>query len=357
MKPTRRELLAVAAGAIPVLSGLAAQNPAPPPRVNLGLVIHSYPIRTRVSRQRGDKVPFGDPLNFLEHARARGLPGVQVALGRRERDYADRVRETLRKTGMYLEGIVALPRGKADVERFTAEVRSARECGASILRTVCLSGRRYETFKSADAFREFTRQSQQSLVLAEPVVARHDMRLAVENHKDWRVEELLALLKRLDSRHVGVCLDTGNSIALLEEPHVVVEAYAPWAFTTHVKDMGVAEYDEGFLLSEVPLGAGFLDLPRVVATLRKARPEIHFNLEMITRDPLRVPCLTRGYWVTFESLPGRHLADTLAMVRRHAAKQPLPRVSNLKTERQLEVEEANVRQSVEFARAKLGLQR
>ena len=77
------------------------------------------------------------------------------------------------------------------------------------------------------------------------------------------------------------------------------------AFTTHFKDMGVEEYREGFLLSEVPLGTGVLDLPRVIRTLRAAHPEIRFNLEMITRDPLEVPCLAVVYWATFPDLPGK----------------------------------------------------
>ena len=68
--------------------------------------------------------------------------------------------------------------------------------------------------------------------------------------------------------------------------------------------MGLEEYRQGFLLAEVPLGTGILDLPRVVRALRAARPEIRLNIEMITRDPLKVPCLTEGYWVTFADLPG-----------------------------------------------------
>ena len=70
--------------------------------------------------------------------------------------------------------------------------------------------------------------------------------------------------------------------------------------------MGVEEYRDGFLLSEVPLGAGVLDLaPRRQGSLRTARPEIRLNLEMITRDPLKVPCLSDGYWTTFPDLPGK----------------------------------------------------
>ncbi len=50
---------------------------------------------------------------------------------------------------------------------------------------------------------------------------------------------------------------------------------------------------------------------------------------MITRDPLKVPCLTEGYWVTFPDLPGRHLAHILSLVRDHPPSHPLPRISPL----------------------------
>ncbi len=46
---------------------------------------------------------------------------------------------------MYLEGIASLPRDDGDVARFDAEIRTAKRAGASIVRTVMLSGRRYET--------------------------------------------------------------------------------------------------------------------------------------------------------------------------------------------------------------------
>ncbi len=103
----------------------------------------------------------------------------------------------------------------------------------------------------------------------------------------------------------------------------VIEALAPRSFTTHFKDMGLDEYREGFLLAEVPLGSGVLDLPRAVRILRAARPEIRFNIEMITRDPLRVPCLAQKYWATFPDLPGRHLARTLSPGPRASPEPPV----------------------------------
>ncbi len=345
MTPSRREVLACLAG----LPALADK------KNTLGIVIHSYAIHSRLSRQRGDKVPFADPAAFLDHCHALGAAGVQVTLGAPTKEQAARLRQRVEATGMYLEGVVRLPRDKADAERFARELEAARTLGATVLRTVCLDTRRYETFTTAEAFRDFVKRSRAALQLAEPIAARAGVHLAVENHKDWRIDEFVDILKRLSSRHVGVCVDTGNSIALLEDPLAVVEAYAPWALTTHFKDMAVAEYEDGFLLSEVPFGTGFLDLPKVVATLRKAKPDIHFNIEMITRDPLRVPCLTRPYWATLEAVPGRELADALARVRKHGWKKPLPRVSALTPERQSRIEEENVRACMAFGRKNLGL--
>jgi len=135
----------------------------------------------------------------------------------------------------------------------------------------------------------------------------------------------------------------------------VVETLAPRALTTHFKDMGLEEYREGFLLSEVPLGTGILDLARVVQILRKARPEIRFNIEMITRDPLKVPCLTERYWATFPDLPGRHLAHILSLVRAHIPQPALPRISPLGRDEQIRIEDDNIRRCLTFAHERLGL--
>lgn len=351
MTLTRRDLFATTLATQPTAFGLAGRVAFADekPVRGMGLVIHSFPVHVAASKSRGDRVPFADPFRFLDHANELGAAGIQVGIGSLDAAERGRLRERLASTGMFLEGMVRLPKDRDDIARFDQELATAKDCGVTILRTVCLNGRRYETFDSAEAFGKFKQQSWQSLTLAEPVAAKHGVRLAIENHKDWRVEELLDILKRLDSRHVGVNLDTGNSIALLEDPYAVVEVCAPWAITTHIKDMAVAEYADGFLLAEVPLGGGFLDLRRIVTTLRRTNPAIRINLEMITRDPLKVPCLTPKFWATFDSLPARHLADALGRAKRHAPDRPLPEISHLPLDRQLEIETANVRESLKIA--------
>jgi 3-oxoisoapionate decarboxylase len=339
----RREWLAANAGILIASTAMAEEKP----RSKLGVVIHSYGIRSGDSRRRKEDPPFSDPLVFLAHCRKHGAAGIQTGIGIRDKEYIAKLRKAADDAGMYLEGVVRLPDDRKDTERFESELRSARDAGVSVLRTVCLNGRRYETFATAAAFEQFAKQACERLTLAEPIAAKVDVKLAVENHKDWRADQLADILKKLASKHVGCCVDTGNNIALLDDAHDTVDTLAPWAFTTHFKDMAVAEYADGFLLSEVPLGKGYLDLPRIIKTLRKHQPQIRFNLEMITRDPLKVPCLTKPYWATFDTLPAKYLATTLETVRKKAVK--LPEISNLPIARQLEDEEKYVRQSFDHA--------
>jgi sugar phosphate isomerase/epimerase len=350
MASTRREILAAGLAAVVAPATARARERGPG---SLGLVIHSFPVRSAGDRSRRPEERFADPIRFLEYARSIGAGGVQVGIGAREPAYADDLRARAEAASMDLEGIVSPPRDEGDLARFEAEIRTARRAGAVVVRTAMLSGRRYETFDAPAAFRQFADRSAHSLALAAPVVERHGARLAVENHKDWRADELAAMLKKLGSDHVGICLDTGNSMSLLEDPMEVVEALSPFAITTHLKDMGVEEYDRGFRIAEVPLGAGVLDLPRIVRTLRAAHPGIPLNLEMITRDPLDVPCLGDRYWATFPDLPGRHLARALSYVRAHPPARPLPRVSQLGLEERLGVEDENIRHCLDYAREHL----
>jgi sugar phosphate isomerase/epimerase len=345
----RRELLTAASAAAPALLGLGAAGEEPPRRPRMGIVLYALSLR-RAAEPRG---PLREPLGFLEHCRSLGAGGVQMPLGVPGRDEAARLRRRLEDTGMYLEGIVRLPQDRADVARFEAEVRGARACGARVLRTALLNGRRYETFHRAADFTRFDRQSRRLLALARPVVERHGAVLGVENHKDYRAAEMAELIRGLRSPQVGVCLDTGNNVSLLEMPQETAEVLAPLAVTTHVKDMAVAEYPEGFLLAEVPLGEGFVDLPRLARMLRRARPDIHLNLEMITRDPLRIPCLTPGYWATLEDTPARRLAAMLAFVRGHAPRGGLLQISRLTPPQRVRREEENVRRSLHYAAERL----
>lgn len=320
----------------------------------MGVSVASYAIRWRSSTESNRYTGFENALDLLDHCHQLGAGGLQVGVRNWTTDFAGKVRTRREKLDLYLEGQIALPKQAEDIPRFEGELIAAKEAGAVILRAVCLSGRRYETFGSLDAFQEFKKASLHSLMLAEPIMRKHRMKLAIENHKDWLATELLEILKKLDSEWVGVTLDMGNNISMLEDPMQVVLALAPFTFTTHFKDMAYEEYEEGFLLSEVPLGQGMLDLPEMIRICRQYNPEVTFNLEMITRDPLRIPCLTDQYWATFDQASGLNLARTLSAIRQQGDSQNLPHVSTRNGEGKLAFEEENVQESFDFAKKELG---
>lgn len=321
----------------------------------MGIVVHSYATRWNPNVTSPKYPGFADATELIKHCASIGAGGVQVGVSGWAKDFAKKVRDTREKSGLFLEGSIMLPGNSSELASFETSVVNAKEAGATILRTVCASGRRYEVFKSIDEYNAFRDRALQTLRSVEPILKKHQVKLAIENHKDWRALELKDVMQQLSSEWIGVTLDFGNSIALMEDPMEVVNTLAPYVVTTHIKDMAVEEYPDGFLLSEVPLGEGFIDLNKMFEACRKHNPKVNFNLEMITRDPLQIPCLKEEYWATFKTVPGIELAHTLTLVRHHKFKAALPRVSQLAVEERLDAEEKNILSSIDYGKKNLGL--
>jgi sugar phosphate isomerase/epimerase len=346
-KISRRRFIAAMPALAAARSLLAADGAS---RSRIGICTFSCHQHWKAVGAKHAGVKFTDALSFARYARELGAEGVQTPLRGGDPSIARQMRAFTEETGSYYEGELRMPKTEADLASFEAGVRLAREAGAKVARAVFTSGRRYETFRTLEEFRHFHALAEKSLALIEPVLRRHQLKVAIENHKDLTSDELAALIRKISSPWIGVLVDTGNNIALLEEPHATVEALAPFALSVHLKDMAVQPNDDGFLLSEVPLGTGMLDLPRMIATLRRANPAIVFNLEMATRDPLRVPCLTDGYWATFPERKATHLKGAMARVKANPPKQPVPQTTGKPTTQVLAEEEANNRDGLGWMR-------
>ena len=331
---TRRELLFQSA-AVAALSQIVK---ADAPRSRMGIATTSYMTVRR----------FRDTYEFLEHCSALGAGGIQSQIN----GDLPKIRARAEQLNMFVEAIVGMPK-PGDTAAFEKAVQNAKEVGALCVR-VNAGGRRYEDFSSRAEYQAFADRSLTSLKAVVPICEKYKVPFALENHKDWTLDQMVSILKTYSSEYFGACLDFGNNISLLDDPMEVVEQLAPYAVTTHAKDMGVEPYSEGFLLSEMPFGQGFLDLPRMFALVREKRPNTKFNLEMITRDPLKVPCLTDRYWASFPDRSGLFLARTIRLVHTETRDKPLPRISQLAHDEQLRVEEENVRTCMTYAHAKLG---
>ncbi|MBI3880509.1 MAG: TIM barrel protein [Verrucomicrobia bacterium] len=354
MKPARLARRAFL-GALPALAVARSVFAAAGAKdARLGLAAFSCHQHWKAVRTKEPDVKFADARSFYDYARTLGGDGVQTSVRENDTAFAESLRAHVEKTGGYFEGDLTLPQVDGKLATFEREVVLTRAAGATVARSTFTGARRYEGFKSLAEFREFQRKAEARLAAALPILEKHRLKLALENHKDHTAAELAALLRKFSSEWIGALVDTGNNLALLEEPQTTVELLAPFAFSVHLKDMAVLPADDGFLLSEVAFGDGFLDLARLVATLRGANPGIVFNLEMATRDPLRVPCRTDAYWAVFEKRDEAALTAALARVKANPPKQPPPRVSGLDTAAVLAAEEENNRRCL-AARASLGL--
>jgi len=351
---TRRGMLlavgSAAAASWPLANpAAAAAIPNPQGKRGLGATPTGFGARNRANAQATPPV---DPIDYYHSL---GLGGAEVTgVPPSDPEAIRKLRDKLQSYDMHIVYNIRLPNQESDIPAFDAAVGCAVEVGAYGLHAA-LTARRYETFDTLEAYRRSFEQNQKQVALAEPVLRRHKIRLAIENHKGWSALEQAAWLKRLSSEYVGVTLDFGNNVSFCEDPMFTLETLKPWIFAAHLKDMAVAPYEDGFLLSEVVCGEGFLDLKKMVQTLRQKDPNIIFDLETITRDPLKIPIYTDKYWITFEDMPARQVARMMEIVQKNPPSKPLPKITGLSAAERLQFEDDNNLACLRYARQNLGL--
>ena len=343
---TRREMLASSSSTLAYLSvaGLQAQTPM---LKNMGGEPPGFAFRSRAGG-----------FDILEHCRGLGLGAVRMNLPSTDPAAVRELRKKVDSYGMRLIISLPTPKEAGALAQYEAGVRAASELGA-VTTHASFTARRYEEFDSFEAFKASFERHQKSVELAEPVLRKYKMKLAIENHKGWRAAEHAAWIKRVGSEYVGACYDFGNNIALCEDPAETLKLLAPVTIYASFKDMAVAPYDEGFLLSEMALGEGMLDITGMVKVLQQKDPNMIFALEMITREPLKIPVFTKKYWATFDDtyspLPGRDLARVLEIVRTTPPKTALTRTAGLSPAEGLKLEDDMINRSIVYARKNLTL--
>ena len=72
------------------------------------------------------------------------------------------------------------------------------------------------------------------------------IKLAVENHGgDLQSREMKMMIEAVGTDVMGVCLDSGNPVWMLEDPHMTLEMLIPYAETCHVRDSALWMVPEG----------------------------------------------------------------------------------------------------------------
>jgi sugar phosphate isomerase/epimerase len=215
--------------------------------------------------------------DFLKRAKQLGVAGVSLEscfFPSFEESLLRRLKETLDASGLERVWAWGHPNGlcSGTDRRAAADLRQhlghARTIGAKVMRIVGGSRRTRPA-----SFALHKRRLGGMLKKLLPAAEDHGVIMALENHIDLTADEMTEVITSIDSPWLGVCLDTGNNLRLHEDPLVVAEKLAPFARTTHVKDVGVRRGDpkDFAFWPSVPLGRGLVDIGKVLGYLKKAR--------------------------------------------------------------------------------------
>jgi sugar phosphate isomerase/epimerase len=99
-----------------------------------------------------------------------------------------------------------------------------------------------------------------------------DVTLAIENHDRIGARTLRDMIDRIGSAHVGICLDTANSLGAGEGLAWITDLLAPVTVNLHVKDVTIRRVPHlmGFTIEGSPLGDGSLPIAETLERVARA---------------------------------------------------------------------------------------
>ena len=142
------------------------------------------------------------------------------------------------------------------------------------------------------------------------------VKIIIEVHKDLLAWELRQVVETAGKEFVGVYMDTGNPVFVLEHPLTTLETLAPHICTLHLRDSVVYEHPRGVAVQWVPLGEGIIDFPALLARAAVLCPQVNvFNKPITGRPPQVLPYLEPGFWKGYPDMRAGDLAPFLALAR------------------------------------------
>ncbi len=178
-----------------------------------------------------------------------------------------------------------------------AQIPNARLIGAPVMRVVASSLMfRFEPHGPqldilVDWFKE-----------AVKVAEEYDVKLAVENHIDYTADECVELLDRVNSPYLGLNLDTGNFLRLLDDPVEGAKKLADRVYATHIKDLKPVkglDAREWYFFSSTPVGEGLVDNQKLAQILHDANYQGFLAAET---DSLHPDYENREHWAVEQSV-------------------------------------------------------
>ena len=171
------------------------------------------------------------------------------------------------------------------------------------------------------------------------------VKIAIENHAgDMQARELKTLIEQAGKDFVGVCLDSGNPLWTLEDPHLTLDTLHPYVLTSHVRDTAVWRVPEGAAVAWTRMGEGNVGIEDYVRKYLALCPGRALSLEIIVTPPRIFPFLQPRFWENYRSTPAWEFARFLAIADKGTPRNNPPPVPKDQTaQRQREDLEASLK--------------
>ncbi len=113
-----------------------------------------------------------------------------------------------------------------------------------------------------------------------PLLEKTGIKLALENHTETFSDEIIWLIEQINHPLLGACVDTVNSMGVLENPEDAVEKLAPYAFSNHFCDHKLDRDQFGIRFHGVALGDGDINCFKAYNTIRELSPTDRITFEI-----------------------------------------------------------------------------
>ena len=182
----------------------------------------------------------------------------------------------------------------------------------------------------------------------------HNLKIAIENHSgDMQAHELKQLIEESGKDFVGACLDSGNPLWTLEDPHVTLDTLYPYVLTSHVRDSAVWRVPEGAAVSWVRMGQGNVGIDDYCRKYAELCPGRALSLESIVTNPRVFAFRDPKFWDGYRDVPAWSFTRFLEIADRGKPRAAMPRPADAESAKQLEREDLEA--SIEYTKRLLSL--
>ena len=312
----RRTFLGVAGAAV-----LAPAETNPPVRLGIDL----FSIRSS---------PYS-PTEFLDYAAKQGAKVVHFSeirfIGSLDDANLKQVREHADKLGIQVEiGMRSIcPTSKAfDPTRGAAQeqiermIHAATVVGSPIVRAFLGTAEDRQGPVPIEGHIENTVKVLKSV---RSRVLDSGLKVAIENHAgDMQARELKVLIEEAGKDYVGACLDSGNPVWAIEDPHLTLETLYPYVLTSHVRDSAVWRIPEGAAVAWTRMGEGDVGIDEWVKKYVRLCPGRALSMETIVIPARKYPYFDPKFWGPYRNTPASEFSRFVSLVDKGKPIPPPP---------------------------------